>query len=81
MTQTNTERERLLSQRTFGPLHQFRKFGDRGASFGMGFEQLHILFRILFALGNRFLHHFCPLDVNYKGRVVAQRNRLSSERV
>ena len=58
MTQTDTERERLLSQRTFRPLHQFRKFGDRGASLGMRFDQCHLVIRVLFALD---LGLFCHL--------------------
>src|ERR1700721_1730623 len=58
MTQTNAHHARLLPQRTFGPLHQFRKFGDRRAGFRMCFEQLHIVLRILFALARSLLRHF-----------------------
>src|ERR1700722_7810237 len=58
MTQTNAHHARLLPQRTFGPLHQFRKFGDRRAGFRMCLEQLHIVLRILFALARRLLRHF-----------------------
>lgn len=57
MTQTDAERERLLSQRALRPLHQFRKFGDRGASLGMRFDQFNVFIRVFFAFGlSRFSH-------------------------
>jgi len=57
MTQTDTERARLLSQRALRPLHQFRKFGDRGASLGMRFDQFNVVIRVLFAFDlSRFCH-------------------------
>ncbi len=68
MTQTNAQRARLLPQRTFGPLHQFRKFDDRRAGFGMCLEQLHIVLRILFALALRLLRHFMLSRVSVRPR-------------
>jgi hypothetical protein len=58
MAQSNAQRASLLPQRTFGPLHQFREFGDRRARFRMCLEQLHIVLRILFTLARRLLRHF-----------------------
>src|ERR1700733_14742895 len=58
MTQSNAQRASFLPQRTFGPLHQLCEFGDRRAGFRMCLEQLHIVFRILFALARRLLRHF-----------------------
>ena len=39
MTETDSELERLLPQRSFGSLHDLRKLGDRRLGFGMLFQQ------------------------------------------